>query len=243
MIELYMNIANSVQKELKKYVDPKKEKIFPRFFKTGRGEYGEGDKFWGITVPNIRKVAKEYFKDISFDEIKGLINSETHEVRLCGYVILTYRYEKESLGEKEKIVEFYLNNLKGVNNWDIVDLSCTKILGEYLLEHPEKRYLLYQLANSRNLWEQRISIVSTHSIIKNKEFDDTLQISSILLNHKHDLIHKAVGWMLREVGKQDIDVLRDFLNKNIKNMSRTTLRYAIEKMDKKERQRYLNMKS
>ena len=236
-----MNIANSVQKELKEYINPQKKKVFPRFFKTGKGEYGEGDKFWGVTVPNIRKVAKEYYQKISFNEIKQLINSEIHEVRLCGYIILTYKYENADEDNQEKIVDFYLNNLKGVNNWDIVDLSCTKILGKHLLNHPEKRYLLYQLANSDNLWEQRISIVTILPIIKTNDFTDALQISNILLTHKQDLIHKAVGWMLREVGKKDMNTLRKFLDENIDRMHRTTLRYAIEKMKEKERQRYLNM--
>jgi 3-methyladenine DNA glycosylase AlkD len=236
-----MSIAKSVINDLKKYIDSQKKEVFPRFFKTGKGEYGEGDKFWGITVPNIRTVAKQYYKDISLNDIKELINNEIHEIRLTGYIILTYKYEKGDSKEKENIVNFYLNNLKGVNNWDIVDLSCPKILGEYLLIHPEKRYLLYQLANSNNLWEQRISIVSTYPLIKKRDFTDTLQISSTLLSHKHDLIHKAIGWMLREVGKQDITVLRNYLNENIHILPRTTLRYAIEKMDKEERDKYLNM--
>jgi len=234
-----MNNAKSVINNLKRYIDSQKKEIFPRFFKTGKGEYGQGDKFWGITVPNIRTVAKKYYIDISLNDIKELINSEIHEIRLTGYIILTYKYEKDD--RKENIVTFYLNNLQGVNNWDIVDLSCPKILGNYLLKHPEKRYLLYQLANSNNLWEKRISIVSTYPLIKKGEFTDTLQISSILLSHNHDLIHKAVGWMLREVGKKDITVLRDYLNENIKDIPRTTLRYAIEKMDKEQKDKYLNM--
>lgn len=236
-----MSITKSVINDLKKYTDPQKKEIFPKFFKTGKGEYGEGDKFWGITVPNIRIVAKQYYKDISLNDIKELINNEIHEIRLTGYIILTYKYEKGDSSQKEEIVNFYLNNLQGVNNWDIVDLSCPKILGEYLISHPEKRYLLYQLANSNNLWEQRISIVSTYPFIKKNDFTDTLQISSTLLSHKHDLIHKAIGWMLREVGKKDITVLRNYLDENIHILPRTTLRYSIEKMDKEERDKYLNM--
>jgi len=154
---------------------------------------------------------------------------------------MTYKYEKGSKQEKETIVNFYLSNLSGVNNWDIVDLTCSKILGDYLVDNPEKRYILYKLVNSKNLWEQRISIVSTYSFIKQNDFNDTLQISKILLNHKHDLIHKAVGWMLREVGKKDINVLREFLNENIQDIPKTTLRYAIERMEESERKKYQEM--
>jgi 3-methyladenine DNA glycosylase AlkD len=237
MLKLYM--VDSVQKELKKYINPEKKEIYPKFFKTGKGEYGYGDIFWGITVPNIRSVAKKFYKEVSLNDVRMLISNEVHEVRLLGYIVLVYKYEKADRDGKEKIYNFYLNNLYGVNNWDIVDLSCYKILGDYLLTCLNKRYILYQLANSKNMWEQRIAIVSTYALIKNNDFNDTLQIAKILLNHKHDLIHKAVGWMLREVGKRDIELLREFLNSNIKKMPRTTLRYALEKMDEKERKGYL----
>jgi len=233
-----MITAESVKKELSKHSNIEKKDFFPRFFKTAKGEYGYGDKFWGITVPNIRSIAKKYYKDISLGEIKKLVDSEIHEVRLLGYIILTYKYEK---GDKEEIYNFYINNLEGCNNWDIVDLSCSNILGNYLLSNNEKRDILYSFAKSNDLWKQRISIVSTYSFIRNNEFEDTLKISKILLSHKHDLIHKAVGWMLREVGKKDIDVLKDFLNRNIKDIPRTTLRYAIERMDDIERKKYLDM--
>lgn len=241
MLLLYMNTVTNILSQLRNCVDIKKSEVFPRFFKTGKGEYGQGDKFWGITVPDIRTVAKKYYKEISLNEIKELINNEIHEVRLTGYIILTYKYEEGNGQEKEGIANFYLDNLIGANNWDIVDLSCYKILGSYLIDHPEKRYILYKLVNSRNLWEQRVSIVSTYAFIKQNDFNDTLQISKILLNHKHDLIHKAVGWMLREVGKADINVLRGFLEENIKNIPRTTLRYAIEKMEERERKKYLEI--
>ena len=236
-----MSTKDIVLNELQKHIDLEKQRIFPRFFKTAKGEYGQGDKFWGITVPNIRNIAKRYFTDITLNEIKELINHEIHEVRLTGYIIMTYKYEKGSKQEKETIVNFYLSNLSGVNNWDIVDLTCSKILGDYLVDNPVKRYILYKLVNSKNLWEQRISIVSTYSFIKQNDFNDTLQISKILLNHKHDLIHKAVGWMLREVGKKDINVLREFLNENIQDIPKTTLRYAIERMEESERKKYQEM--
>lgn len=236
-----MNTKELIIKELGKHRSSQKEEIFKSFFKTGEGEYGYGDIFWGVTVPDIRNVAKRYYLQISLNGIKELINSEIHEIRLTGYLILTYKYEKGSTEEKENIANFYLENLSGANNWDIVDLSCYKILGSYLIDNPQKRYILYKLVNSSNLWEQRISIVSTFAFIRSNDFVDTLNISKILLKHKHDLIHKAVGWMLREVGKRDKQVLKNFLNQNIRQIPRTTLRYSIEKMDEGERKYFLSL--
>lgn len=235
----YMNKAGDVLKELEYLKNSEKIKVFKRFFKTNEGEYGYGDMFWGISVPQVREISKRYFRDISFDEIKILINHRIHEVRLTGYLILTYQYEKSDNEKRKDIFDFYLNNLSGCNNWDLVDLSCYKIVGEYVLRNKEKRKILYKLSKSKNLWEQRISIVSTYPMIKKKEFEDTLKISKLLLSHKHDLIHKAVGWMLREVGKQDMNVLREFLNENINTIPRTTLRYSIERMNESERKKYL----
>ncbi len=236
-----MNIDKKVVKELEKCIDREKKEIFARFFKTGKGEYGEGDIFWGITVPNIRNISKRYYKEISLDEVKELVQSSIHEVRLTGYLILTYKYEKASKKEKEEIISFYLNNLKGVNNWNIVDLSCYKILGMGIVEGILEKDILYTLVKSKNMWERRISIVSTYVMIKRGMYEDTLNISKILLEDTSDLIQKAVGWMLREVGKKNIDVLRKFLDENIRSMSRTTLRYSIEKMDENERKKYLNL--
>ncbi len=235
----YMNKASDVLKELEYLKNSEKIKVFKRFFKTNEGEYGYGDMFWGISVPQVREISKKYFQDIPFDEIKILINHRIHEVRLTGYLILTYQYEKSDNEKRKDIFDFYLNNLSGCNNWDLVDLSCYKIVGEYVLRNKEKRKILYKLSKSKNLWEQRISIVSTYPMIKKKEFEDTLKISKLLLSHKHDLIHKAVGWMLREVGKQDMNVLREFLNENINTIPRTTLRYSIERMNESERKGYL----
>lgn len=237
-----MNTKELIISELGKHRSPQKEELFKRFFKTGKGEYGYGDVFWGLTSTTvIRDISKKYFMEISFNEIKELINSEVHEIRVTGYLILTYKYEKGNTSEKENIANFYLENLSGANNWDIVDISCYKILGSYLIDNPQKRYILYQLVNSSNLWEQRISIVSTLAFIKVNDFTDTLNISKILLNSKQDLIHKAVGWMLREVGKRDINILKKFLKENIKEIPRTTLRYAIEKMDERERKYFLSL--
>ncbi|PKN02841.1 DNA alkylation repair protein [Candidatus Dojkabacteria bacterium HGW-Dojkabacteria-1] len=236
-----MSLSKDILSDLKSFSNKEKAVFFPRFFKTGKGEYGEGDEFWGITVPNIRFVAKKYFKKISFDELEPLLVHPVHEVRLCSYIILTYKFEKADIEGKKEVYIFYIENLKGCNNWDIVDLSCYKILGEYLYITNTEKGILYQFADSNDLWKQRISIVSTYAFLRRNEYEDTLKISRILLNHKHDLIHKAVGWMLRELGKRDINVLREFLNENIKSMPRTTLRYSIEKMSEAEKKRYLSM--
>ncbi len=236
-----MSLSKDILTDLKSFSNREKATFYPRFFKTGKGEYGEEDEFWGITVPNIRSVAKKYFKDISLEELKSLLLHPIHEVRLCSYIILTYKFEKADMEVKKQVYTFYINNLEGCNNWDIADLSCYKILGEYLYITNSEKGILYQFADSNDLWKQRISIVSTFAFLKRNEYEDTLKISRILLNHKHDLIHKAVGWMLRELGKRDIDTLRKFLNENIKSMPRTTLRYSIEKMSDVEKKRYLSM--
>lgn len=220
--------------EIKAYIDPEKARILPRFFKTGKGEYGEGDRFMGVTVPNIRKVAKSN-KDVSLDLVEKLLQSEWHEVRMCAVLLLVEKFKNQ----KEAVLEIYLRNTERINNWDLVDLSTPQIVGGYLLDKSD-RTLLYRLAKSESLWERRIAIVSTLTFIRNGQFDDTIAISEILLKDSHDLIHKATGWMLREMGKRDISRLRSFLTKHSGTMSRTTLRYAIEKMDPEERKFWLN---
>lgn len=226
--------------ELKKFQNTEKQAFFPRFFKTGKGEYGEGDVFLGISVPDVRKVSKK-FQNISLNELKTYIHHEIHEVRLCALLILVEKYVKEK-ENKEDIYKFYLENLKGVNNWDLVDLTSSKIIGEFLKDKNRKeREILYKFAKSDNLWQKRIAIVSTYAFIRNNDFEDTIIISEILLKDKHDLIHKAVGWMLREMGKKDVKILENFLEKNIKHMPRTALRYSIEKFDEKKRKYYLNL--
>ncbi|MDD3386374.1 MAG: DNA alkylation repair protein [Candidatus Pacebacteria bacterium] len=217
-------------KELQSKRDKKRAAILSRFFKTGKGEYGEGDIFLGIVVPVQRIIAKKYV-DIPFRDIQKLLNSKIHEYRLTGLLILV---EKK---DKEKVFDFYLKNTKNINNWDLVDLSAPKIIGDYL--NNKKREILYSLAVSDNLWERRISIVSTFSFIKNNDFKETIKIAEILLNDKHDLIQKAVGWMLREVGKRDKDIEKDFLDKYYRNMPRTMLRYSIEKFSPKEKEFYM----
>jgi 3-methyladenine DNA glycosylase AlkD len=222
--------------ELNKLKNPAKAKILAGFFKTGKGEYGEGDVFLGITVPLQRVVAKK-FTDLELAEIQKLLNSEIHEHRLVALLILVEKYRKGDEKEKGKVVKMYLKNTTKINNWDLVDLSAHYILGNYLLERDRK--ILYKLARSKNLWEKRIAIISTFAFIRAGEFDDTLKISEILLKDTHDLIHKAVGWMLREVGKRDQRVEEKFLLRYYSDMSRTTLRYAVERFPEKKRQFYL----
>ncbi len=236
-----MSNSEKVKKELEKYINKEKAAFFPKFFKNAKGEYGEGDKFIGVTVPNQRKVSKMFYKQMDLGDIQELLDSPIHEHRLTSLYILVLKFEKsKDIEEKKEIYNFYLKNAKKVNNWDLVDSSAHKIVGAHLLKTGESRDILYKLAKSKNLWEQRISIISTWMFIREKQLDDTLKISEILLNHPHDLIHKAVGWMLREVGKKDKKVLKDFLNKHYKKMPRTMLRYAIEKFDEETRKKYLS---
>ncbi len=228
----------NLKAELKNLTNPDKAKILAKFFKTAKGQYGEGDIFLGITVPEQRKLAKKY-KEISLKEIKELLKENIHEYRLTALLILVQKYETLDIEKKKEIFNFYLDNVLYINNWDLVDLTAPKIIGNYLLLFKEQRQILYNYAKSENLWQRRISIVSTYTFIKNQEYDNTLEIAKILLNDKHDLIHKAVGWMLREVGKKQEYLLKDFLNIYYKQMPRTMLRYAIEKFDKETRQHYL----
>ena len=224
---------------LKTLRDPVKAAFFPRFFKTGKGEYGEGDVFLGITVPQVRSVAKKH-RDATLADIEALLSNKIHEVRLLGLMILVMQYEQGHLQVKKQIVDFYLKHRERVNNWDLVDLSAPKILGNHLLRHDRK--MLRELAASHSLWTQRIAIVSTYALIRAGEFEDTLAISKMLLSHPHDLIHKAVGWMLREVGKKDVKTLEKFLDQFASKMPRTALRYAIERLPERERKAYLSIK-
>jgi len=224
----------NLKQDLNKLADPKQAKILSSFFKTGKGEYGEGDVFLGIKVPEQRKIVKKY-SNLSLKDTQALLNSKIHEHRLVALLILVDKYNKSD--KKQEIVDIYLKNTKKVNNWDLVDLSAHKILGEYLLD--KNRKILYKLAKSKDLWEKRIAIISTAAFINNNQFDDTLKISEILLNDNHDLIHKAVGWMLREVGKKNQAVEEKFLKKYHKTMPRTMLRYSIERFDEKKRKFYM----
>ncbi|WP_373520032.1 DNA alkylation repair protein [Aquiflexum sp.] len=233
-----INISEQIISELKLASDKEKILFFTRFFKTGKGEYGEGDQFLGVKVPAQRKIAKKYWKETGKKDLETLIASPYHEVRLTAIFILVLNYEKSKTDfEKKQCVDFYLSNRKSVNNWDLVDSSAHLILGSWLFD--KNRTLLYDLANSFNLWDQRIAIISTFYFIRKNDFNETLKISEILLSHKHDLIHKAVGWMLREVGNRDYETEYDFLKKHYKKMPRTMLRYAIEKFDLKVREMFM----
>lgn len=232
-------MLTELRKEIKKHSNPEKAKFLQRFFKTGKGDYAEGDVFLGIVVPVQRQIAKK-FKTLSFIDLQKLIKSGYHEERLIALLILVERFKKAYDDEKEIIVKFYLDNRKGINNWDLVDLSAPKILGEYLLDKDRK--ILYKFAKSDDLWEKRIAVLSSFTFIKKGDFKDALKIYEIVLNDDHDLIHKAVGWMLRELGKIDVKTEEEFLKKHYKTMPRTMLRYAIEKFPESKRQAYLKGK-
>lgn len=232
-------MLQNLKKDLKKLSSPKKAKELGRFFKTGKGEYGEGDIFLGITVPQTRKIAKKYF-NFNCQDIQELLNSKFHEERLAALLILIENFKNSPEEIKYNIVNFYLSNTKNINNWDLVDLSASHILGNYLSDKPKD--LLFQLAKSASLWEKRIAIISTYTFIKNNQFQDTFQIAELLLNEPHDLLHKAVGWMLREIGKKDMKAEEDFLKAHYRTMPRTMLRYAIEKFPENKRKAYLDSK-
>jgi 3-methyladenine DNA glycosylase AlkD len=226
-----------ILQELLSIANPEKAKFLQGFFKTGKGQYAEGDIMLGIVVPLTRDIVKRCPK-LPFDEIQLLINSKFHEARLAGFLFLVKQFKKAGKEEQKEIFDFYLKNASKANNWDLVDVTCRDVIGSYLLD-KEGRGVLYQLADSDNLWEQRIAIVSTWTFIKHRQFDDTLAIAEKLLGHKHDLIHKAVGWMLREVGKKDKTVLIDFLEKHAQKIPRTALRYAIEHFPPEERMYFM----
>lgn len=228
---------SELRNELKNETDEKQAAVLQRFFKTGRGEYGEGDLFYGIKVPVQRRIARKYI-DISLEDIQELLNSPIHEERLVSLFILVEKYTKADDKTRELIFKFYLKNSKNINNWDLVDLSAPKIVGAYLLMRDKG--ILFKLAGSSNIWEKRIAILSTYTFIRNLHFETTLQIAEILLNDKHDLIHKSVGWMLREVGNKKLQIEEDFLKRFYKQMPRTMLRYAIEKFPEVKRKAYLS---
>jgi len=231
-------MLNKLKKDLQNLANPEQAKILQRFFKTGKGQYGEGDVFLGIMAPKMRELVKKY-KELNLEKIKELLKSKYNEARWIALLILINKYKKSSQEEKQIIFNIYLDNTNRINNWNLVDISAPHIIGDYLLQNYDKKQLIYDLAQSDNLWEKRIAIISTFAFIRYNKFDDTLAISKILLGDSHDLIHKAVGWMLREVGKKDVLVLEDFLKKHYKNIPRTTLRYAIEKFEEEKRKRYL----
>lgn len=234
--------AEEAQKVLRVHANQTKAKVLQGFFKTKKGEYGEHDKFLGVVVPETRRVAKA-FRDLSLAELKKLLYSQIHEDRLLALLILVDQYQAgNSPASQEKIFAFYLQNKRRVNNWDLVDLSSSQIVGAHLMNGKDRK-ILYQLAQSTNLWDARIAIVSTYYFIRQNEFSETLKIAKILLHHPEDLIHKAVGWMLREVGKRDEDLLCKFLDRHGLQMPRTMLRYAIERLAERKRMGYLKRKT
>jgi 3-methyladenine DNA glycosylase AlkD len=257
--------ATRIVKRLKSLGTPDKAELLSGFFKTGKGQYGEGDRFLGVIMPEQRKIAKE-FRELPFPEIEKLLSSPYHEARMTGLLILTYAYERADVNARQAIYDFLFAHRGAMNNWDLVDVIVPKIIGEHLLtcsknhsspsrtrELPLKRgagkrwgqngrEILHRFAQSDNLWERRVSIVSTAAFIRADEFDDTLSICETLLGDGHDLIHKATGWMLREVGKRDESALRAFLDAHVTRMPRTMLRYAIERFSEGERRRYLAMR-
>ena len=245
--------ASDIECRLKNMGDDKQRDHLLRFFKTGVGQYGEGDRFLGLKVPQTRAVVKEVRLSVEPEEIERMLYSEWHEVRLCALLLLVEEMkanipkkkdDKETLrikeSRRERIARFYLRHARQANNWDLVDLSCEYVLGVYIRFAAREDYdILYRLAKSENLWEQRIAVVTTLDFIRNGIFAPTLYISESLLDHPHDLIHKAIGWVLREIGKRDKEVLLDFLERNFNRMPRTSLRYAIERFPKEERQYWL----
>ncbi|AEI48200.1 DNA alkylation repair protein [Runella slithyformis] len=226
--------------DLKQPGSPEKAAFLSHFFKTGKGQYGEGDVFLGITMPEIREIVKQY-PALSLEEWAELLQSPYHECRMAALIGLTKRFQKAKKDEltQQRIFDIYLSNLHQINNWDLVDVSCCDIVGAFLLH--KDRSILYRLAERPHLWSQRVSIVSTRYFISRNQFIDTLQLSELLLSHKHDLIHKAIGWMLREVGKRDELVLEEFLDTHLKKMPRTALRYAIERFPESKRKYYLTL--
>lgn len=231
--------AELLKQELFQIADPQKEAFLPYFFKTGKGQYGEGDKFIGVVVPKQRALVKKY-KTLEFKEIDSLLTDEYHECRMLALFFLVEKFKKsKDENERENIYTYYIGKADRINNWDLVDLSAKDIVGAFLWNKSKEP--LYKYAQTNHLWLQRISIISTFYFIQHKSYTDTLVIARILLNHPHDLIHKAVGWMLREVGKRDFDILLQFLleDSRYKVMPRTMLRYSIERFPEVLRQQFL----
>lgn len=234
-----MKIYYQVLETLNDLSTPEKAEFLPRFFKTGKDEYAAGDKFLGVIVPDSRKVAKHFASKTDFSDIQEMIQSEFHEMRLVALLILIHKFEKSrDKNEQKQLVDFYLKNTKYINNWDLVDLSCYKILGRYCFEN-QKDEILQKLSESENMWEKRMAIVGTMFYIKKGKFDLTKELTLKNLLHSHDLMHKANGWLLREMGKKNETELLDFLRSHYQKMPRTSLRYAIERLDEELRQDFL----
>lgn len=232
-------MVNEIKKRLRKLGDKERAAVSQRFFKTGPGEYGEGDIFAGITVPELRKLARQY-RHMTLNDTTELLQSPIHEERLLALLILIHKFSTGAASLKKQIFDLYLNNTRYINNWDLVDVSAQYIVGAYLVQKTKK--VLYRLAKSEDFWERRIAIMSTFHFIRQNDFSETLKITRVLIADREDLIHKAVGWMLREIGKRDMQTEEEFLLKYYKQMPRTMLRYAIEKFPKVRRRLYLTGK-
>ena len=234
-----MTFHNQILEALQFLSTSEKRDFLPYFFKTGKGQYAEGDQFIGVVVPDSRKLVKEYWQKATLDDVQEILKSEFHEMRLVALLILVTKFEKtKDEKEKKNLVDFYLKNTNYINNWDLVDLSCYKLLGRYCFEN-QKDEILKKLSNSENMWEKRIAIVATMYHVKKGSHDLTIELALNNLNHSHDLMHKANGWLLREMGKKDEEKLLNFLKTHYQNMPRTSLRYAIEKLDEDLRQDFL----
>ena len=231
-----MSSAQEVQRELRVLANPARALHSMRFFKTGPGEYGEGDRFLGVPVPAQRTIAKKHC-NLPLDEVQMLVRSEYHEERLTGLLILTCRYPKASADDQKAICHFYMTHIPWINNWDLVDVTAPQIIGPWLEHRP--RDILYEMARSESLWKRRIAILSTLHFIRKGDLDDTMKLADMLLHDRHDIIHKAVGWMLREAGKRNQQKLVDFLDVRYSDMPRTMLRYAIERLEEPLRISYL----
>jgi 3-methyladenine DNA glycosylase AlkD len=227
-----------IQNSLRQYASPERKVNVERFFKTGKGQYGEGDEFIGVSNPDIRKVAREY-KDISLDEIELLLHSPIHEDRLCALIILVNQNKKANPEAQKQIVNLYIVNLHYINNWDLVDLSAHYILGKAIYAGIKEKSILDTLVHSPVLWERRVAIITTFYFIHKGNIDETLRLSKVLLSDKEDLMHKAVGWALREAWKKDAPRVEAFLQENYLHIPRTTLRYAIERMEESKRKKFL----
>lgn len=232
--------AETVVQELARVASPEKAAFFPRFFKTGPGEYAEGDQFLGVTVPEQRRIAKKH-RGLPLPEISKLVSSPIHEHRLTGFLVLTEQFRKADEDTRARLFTFCRKHLAGINNWDLVDTVAPKIFGEHLIAHPELRKMLHTFAGDTSLWKRRIAIISTQAFIRRGDFEDTLTLAERLLRDPHDLIHKAVGWMLREVGDRDRARLEEFLERHAAEMPRTMLRYAIEKFPPQRRRHFMEL--
>jgi hypothetical protein len=230
-------MKTSLKQALLQLENPARAIQTARFFKTGKGEYGEGDIFIGLSNPQVRTLVKEHWKSIQFTDIQELINDKIHELRFAALLVLVIQFPKSSPIRQQEIIEFYLKHIHQINNWDLVDCSAYKLLGKFLLD--KDRQILYDLAESGHLWSERVAVVSCFEFIRNGQFSDIFNLSEKFLSHKHHLMHKACGWMLREVGKRDELALEEFLDQHLPKIPRTMLRYAIERMEEGKRLGYL----